>query len=112
MFLRQVHLLSLLEYVNTIARPRSITNPYSLQMNIRDAILIVLFANLLSAVVIVLNSRAAAKYHLGFPALARVAFGSYGAYFYIVLRSILGIIWVSTSCVYSSPKLAADSNLP
>lgn len=64
-------------------------------MNIRDAILIVLFANLLSAVVIVLNSRAAAKYHLGFPALARCAFGTYGSYFYVVLRSILGIIWVS-----------------
>jgi NCS1 family nucleobase:cation symporter-1 len=64
------------------------------QMNIRDAILIVLFANLLSAVVIVLNSRAAAKYHLGFPALARASFGTYGSYFYILLRSILGIIWV------------------
>jgi NCS1 family nucleobase:cation symporter-1 len=62
-------------------------------MNIRDAILLVLFANLLSAVVIVANSRASAKYHLGFPALARAAFGSYGSYFMIVIRSILGIIW-------------------
>lgn len=78
-------------------------------MNIRDAILIVLFANLLSAVVIVLNSRAAAKYHLGFPALARSAFGTYGSYFYIVLRSILGIIWVGKSLNLLLPlSLVAD----
>jgi len=62
-------------------------------MNIRDAILLVFFANLLSSAVMVLNGRAAAKYHIGFPALARAAFGTFGSYFYIVIRSILGIIW-------------------
>lgn len=62
-------------------------------MTIRDAILVVFFANLVSAIVIVLNGRAAAKYHIGFPALARSAFGTYGSYFYIIVRSILGIIW-------------------
>lgn len=65
----------------------------SRQMNIRDAILLVFFANLLSSAVMVLNGRAAAKYHIGFPALARAAFGTFGSYFYIVIRSILGIIW-------------------
>lgn len=62
-------------------------------MNIRDSILLVFFANLLSSAVMVLNGRAAAKYHIGFPALARAAFGTYGSYFYIIIRSILGIIW-------------------
>jgi len=65
----------------------------NLGATIRDALLIVLFANLLSAVVIVLNGRAAARYHVGYPVLSRLSFGLYGEYFVIILRSILGIIW-------------------
>lgn len=65
----------------------------ALGATIRDALLVVFFANLLSAVVIVLNGRAAARYHLGYPVLSRVSFGIYGQYFVVVLRSILGIIW-------------------
>ncbi|KAH8884067.1 allantoin permease [Thozetella sp. PMI_491] len=60
---------------------------------IRDALLIVLFANLLSAVVIVLNGFAASRYHVGYPVLSRTSFGVYGQYFVVVLRSILGIVW-------------------
>lgn len=59
-------------------------------LTVADSILLVFFANLLSAIIIVLNGRAAAKYHIGFPALARSAFGTYGSYFYVVIRSILG----------------------
>lgn len=62
-------------------------------LSVRDAILIVFFANLLSAILIAYNGRAASMYHIGFPALARSPFGTFGSYFFIVLRSILGIIW-------------------
>lgn len=65
----------------------------ALGASIGDALLVVLFANILSAVVIVLNGRAAAVYHVGYPVLSRVSFGVYGQYFVVVLRSILGIIW-------------------
>lgn len=65
----------------------------TLGATVRDAILVVFFANLLSAVIIVLNGRAAARYHVGYPVLSRVSFGIYGEYFVVVLRSILGIIW-------------------
>ena len=65
----------------------------TLGATVRDALLVVLFANLLSAVVIVLNGRAAAGYHIGYPVLSRSSFGIYGQYFVVVLRSILGIIW-------------------
>lgn len=61
--------------------------------SVRDALLIVLFANLLSAAVMVLNGFAAARYHIGFPVICRASFGIYGHYFVVVLRSILGIIW-------------------
>lgn len=60
---------------------------------VRDALLVVLFANVLTAAVIVLNGRAASVYHIGYPVLARSVFGIYGQYFVIVLRSILGIVW-------------------
>lgn len=65
----------------------------TLGATVRDALLIVLFANILSAVVIVLNGRAAARYHIGYPVLSRSSFGIYGQYFVVILRSILGIIW-------------------
>ena len=60
---------------------------------VRDALLVVVFSNLLSAAVIVLNGRAAARYHVGFPVMSRVSFGVYGQYFVVVLRALLGIIW-------------------
>lgn len=61
--------------------------------SVRDALLIVVFANLLSAAVMVLNGYAASRYHIGYPVLSRSSFGIYGHYFVVVLRSILGIIW-------------------
>lgn len=65
----------------------------SLGASVRDALLVILFANVLSSLVIVLNGRAAARYHVGYPVLARVTFGIFGSYFFVVLRAILGIIW-------------------
>lgn len=62
-------------------------------MTVKASILVFFFANLLLAFVIVLNSRAASMYGLGFSVLSRVTFGIYGSYFQIILRSILGIIW-------------------
>lgn len=60
---------------------------------VRDALLIVFFANLLSAIIMVLNGFAASRYHVGYPVLSRPCFGIRGHYFVVVLRSILGIIW-------------------
>ncbi|KAL5340150.1 allantoin permease [Aspergillus crustosus] len=61
--------------------------------SVRDALLVVFFANLLSATVMVLNGFASSRYHIGYPVLSRVSFGIYGHYFVVILRSILGIIW-------------------
>jgi nucleobase:cation symporter-1, NCS1 family len=65
----------------------------TLGATVRDALLVVLFANILSAAVIVLNGRAAARYHIGYPVLSRSSFGIYGQYFVVIVRSLLGIIW-------------------
>jgi NCS1 family nucleobase:cation symporter-1 len=73
----------------------------SLGATIRDALLVVFFANALSALVIVANGRAAARYHVGFPVLARATFGIYGHYFVVVLRSMLGIIWAGINMYFT-----------
>jgi NCS1 family nucleobase:cation symporter-1 len=65
----------------------------ALGATVADAILVVVFANILSAVVIVLNGRAASRYHIGYPVLSRSVFGIYGQYFVVILRAILGVIW-------------------
>ena len=57
-------------------------------MTVKASILVFFFANLLLAFVIVLNSRAASMYGLGFSVLSRVTFGIYGSYFQIIL-----LIW-------------------
>lgn len=60
---------------------------------VRDALLVVFFANSLSAAVMVLNGFAASRYHVGYPVLSRASFGIYGQYFVVVLRSVLGVVW-------------------
>ncbi|KAK2741787.1 hypothetical protein FQN57_005531 [Myotisia sp. PD_48] len=72
----------------------------TLGATVRDAILVVLFANIVSAIVIVFNGRAAASYHIGFPVLARSSYGIYGQYFVVVLRGVLGIIWGGVQLYY------------
>jgi cytosine/uracil/thiamine/allantoin permease len=70
----------------------------ALGASVRDALLVVLFADIFSAAVIIFNGRAAARYHVGYPVLARVSFGIYGSYFFVVLRALLGIIWGMFTC--------------
>ncbi|KAK5058696.1 hypothetical protein LTR84_010960 [Exophiala bonariae] len=65
----------------------------TLGASIRDSLIVVFFANLFSALVIVLNGRAAARYHIGFPVVARASFGIYGHYFAVCLRCMVSIIW-------------------
>ncbi|WWD03446.1 hypothetical protein V865_001498 [Kwoniella europaea PYCC6329] len=65
----------------------------TLGLSIGEALLVILFANILSAIVIVANGVAASRYHIGYPVLARATFGMYGHYFFVLIRAILGIIW-------------------
>lgn len=73
----------------------------ALGATLRDALLVVFFANVLSAFIIVANGRAASRYHIGYPVLARVSFGIYGQYFVVVLRSIFGIIWAAINMYFT-----------
>lgn len=43
-----------------------------------------------------LNSKAAARYHIGFPALARSVWGMWGSTFQVTVRAILASVWYAT----------------
>ncbi|KAL7421102.1 hypothetical protein Q5752_003986 [Cryptotrichosporon argae] len=96
----------------------------ALGMSVGDALLVQLFACILSAVVIVFNGFAAERYHIGYPVLSRVTYGIFGSYFFVLLRSILGIIWggvqlyfegvfiaIMLSCIFPSFK-NMDNTIP
>lgn len=49
--------------------------------------------HLLGAIGVVLHSRSAARYHFGFPVACRATWGTYGAYFPVIVRTMVGTIW-------------------
>ncbi|WRT70427.1 uncharacterized protein IL334_007425 [Kwoniella shivajii] len=72
----------------------------ALGLSIGNALLVILFANILSAIVIVANGFAASHYHIGYPVLARATFGMYGHYFFVIIRAILGIVWAGVQLYF------------
>ncbi|KAM5465305.1 hypothetical protein MauCBS54593_006551 [Microsporum audouinii] len=78
----------------------------TLGATIRDAVLIVLFGNILTSIVIVLNGRAAAAYHIGFPVQSRASFGIYGQYVVVVIRALVGIAWGGVQLYYEGQFLS------
>jgi Permease for cytosine/purines, uracil, thiamine, allantoin len=52
-------------------------------------------ANLISSSVALALGRPGAKYHIGYPVLARSVFGMYGQLFFVWVRAVVAIIWYS-----------------
>ncbi|KAJ5058740.1 amidase signature domain-containing protein [Bipolaris maydis] len=61
---------------------------------------------LLAAIVVVLMARPGAKYHIGFPVLARSVMGMYGSYFFVFIRAIVCIIWYGIQTFYAGNLLS------
>lgn len=51
-----------------------------------QAVICVFIAHLLGAIAIVVNSRLASVYHVGYPSMQRASWGMWGSYFPILLR--------------------------
>ena len=77
---------------------------------------------ILIAIVIVLNGRAGAKYHIGFPVLNRASFGVFGAWWPTFNRAVMAIVWNGVNavqggqCIYVmlhalTPKIATIRNV-
>ena len=50
-------------------------------------------ANLISSSVALALGRPGARYHIGYPVLARSVFGMYGQFFFVWIRAVVAIIW-------------------
>lgn len=54
------------------------------------------------SIILVLNSRAPATYHLGFPTIVRATAGMYGSYFFILIRIAVAVIYFSIQTYFAS----------
>ncbi|KAF2099748.1 putative allantoin permease [Rhizodiscina lignyota] len=66
-----------------------------------QALLSILVGNLFTATCLVLNSRAAAVYHIGMPVYMRVSAGYYLSFFFIFIRGSVAIIYCATQNYYA-----------
>ncbi|GAA5891948.1 hypothetical protein JCM6882_007417 [Rhodosporidiobolus microsporus] len=59
-----------------------------------QAVVCVFVAHLMGAIVIVINSRGGAVYHIGYPVYQRISFGPWGSFMPVLLRTATGLIWI------------------
>ncbi|KAL3713731.1 hypothetical protein TMatcc_002436 [Talaromyces marneffei ATCC 18224] len=62
----------------------------------KSAIIIAFTGNMLAGTLVSLNSKAAARYHIGFPAVARSVYGMWGSSYQVAVRAILAAVWHAT----------------
>ncbi|KAI1849768.1 hypothetical protein JX266_004717 [Neoarthrinium moseri] len=58
-----------------------------------QAIVVIFVSQTIASVAMAFNSRAASKYHLGYPAISRAVFGMYGSYYFVGARAVLAAVW-------------------
>ncbi|KAH6647216.1 allantoin [Truncatella angustata] len=58
-----------------------------------QSIVVIFVSQTIASIVMALNSRAASRYHLGYPAIARAVFGMYGSYYFVGARAVLAAVW-------------------
>lgn len=66
----------------------------SLGMTWWQAIICIFVSHFLGAVGMVMHSRSSATYHFGFPVACRIPWGLVGGFFPVLVRVIVGTIWV------------------
>lgn len=67
-----------------------------------QALIACILANLLSSSVALALGRPGARYHVGYPVLARNVFGMYGHYFFVWIRAVVAIIWFGVQTYFGS----------
>lgn len=65
-----------------------------------------MLANLISSIVALGLGRPGARYHIGYPVLARSVFGMYGQYFFVWIRAVVAIIWFGVQTYFGSQHLS------
>jgi cytosine/uracil/thiamine/allantoin permease len=59
-------------------------------------------ANVLSSAAALALGRLGARYHCGYPVLARSVFGMYGHFFFVWIRAVVAIIWFGVQTYFGS----------
>ncbi|EPE04415.1 allantoin transport [Ophiostoma piceae UAMH 11346] len=67
-----------------------------------QALISCILANLISSSVALALGRPGARYHIGFPILARSVFGMYGHFFFVWIRAVVAIIWFGVQSYFGS----------
>ncbi|KAF9892145.1 hypothetical protein FE257_002551 [Aspergillus nanangensis] len=63
-------------------------------------------ASIFLSLIVILNSRGATRYHIGFPVMARSSGGPRGAKFFIFIRGAVAVIYFSTNLYYGGMLMA------
>lgn len=71
-----------------------------------QALIACMLANLVSSSVALVLRRPGAKYHIGYPVLARSVFGMYGHLFFVWIRAVVAIIWFGVQSYFGSQLLS------
>ncbi|CAK7230256.1 hypothetical protein SBRCBS47491_007525 [Sporothrix bragantina] len=67
-----------------------------------QALIACMLANIISSTVALALGRPGARYHIGYPVLARSVFGMYGHLFFVWIRAVVAIIWFGVQSYFGS----------
>nr|POE77586.1 allantoin permease [Quercus suber] len=76
-------------------------------LNWWQAILTIFISQTVSSIAMFFNSRCASVYHIGYPVVGRSVFGMWGAYYFVLARAALAVIWYGVQ-LYSGSALLAN----
>ncbi|KAL3422402.1 permease C29B12.14c [Phlyctema vagabunda] len=106
----------------TVSNWYAASSAQSLGLSMWESVACSTGGQILIAIVITLNGRAGAKYHIGFPILNRASFGVFGAWWPTFNRAVMAIVWNGVNavqggqCVYVmlhalTPRIATLRNV-
>ncbi|KAF4501873.1 uracil permease [Fusarium agapanthi] len=75
-------------------------------LNWHQALIACIIANLISSSVALALGRPGARYHVGYPVLARSVFGMYGQFFFVWIRAVVATIWFGVQSYFGSQLLS------
>ncbi|KAG7095823.1 hypothetical protein E1B28_006519 [Marasmius oreades] len=58
-------------------------------------------SHIIGTFLVVANGRVAARYHIGFPIVARASWGMWGSYMAVIMRAVVCIIWNGVTTFYA-----------
>lgn len=77
----------------TVATWYSSSSPQAAGLSLWESLACGIGGHILLSTVLVLNGRAGAIYHVGYPILCRSSFGVYGAWWPVFNRATMAIVW-------------------